>query len=252
MIIDADTHISPTDDENTIRAEELIEQMERSGVDRAVCWLQPPYMRIIDGSLKYLYESVKRYPDKLLGFGWVDPHLGVGEGKATVKRCLDEYGFHGVKLNGAQNSFTIDNEKMTLPIIEEIAKAGSILAFHIGADAYDNTHPFRAANIAERFPETTILMIHMGGVSSPDLSAACIDAAVKHKNMHLIGSNVRYTSVIKAIRELGASRVSFGSDTPFSVMHADVCAYQAFLSDYFTQEEQNLVMGDNILKLLKI
>ncbi|GHV37746.1 hypothetical protein AGMMS49546_06520 [Spirochaetia bacterium] len=252
MIIDADTHISPTDDENAIRVEELIRQMEKSRVDRALCWLQPPYMRAIDDSLKYVYESVRTYPDKLLGFGWVDPHFGVEKGKATVKKCLDEYGFYGVKLNGAQNSYRIDDEKMALPIIEEIAKAGSILAFHIGTDAYDYTHPYRAANIAQRFPELTILMVHMGGVSSPDLSSVCIEMAVKHKNMHLIGSCVRYNSVVKAIQTLGASRVSFGSDTPFSIMHADVCAYQAFLSDLFTAEDQRLVMGENICRLLKL
>ena len=252
MIIDADTHISPTNDVNTIKVEELIAQMDRSNVDKAVCWLQPPYMRTIDTSLEYIYESVKRFPDRLLGFGWVDPHFGIEEGRDTVKKCLAEYGFYGVKLNGAQNSFPIDDEKMSLPIIEEIAKAGSILAFHIGADEYNFTHPSRAANIARRFPEMAILMVHMGGVSSPDLSSVCIDLAEECKNMHLVGSCVRYTSVVKAIRKLGASRVSFGSDTPFSIMHSDVLAYQAFLTDYFTGEDQKLVMGENIRKLFKI
>ena len=252
MIIDADTHISQTDDEGTILAEELINQMDKSKVDKAVCWLQPPYMRTIDPSLKYIYESVKKYPDRLLGFGWVDPHFGIKKGKETVRKCLEEYGFYGVKLNGAQNSFPIDNENISFPIIEEIAKAGSILALHIGADAYDYTHPFRAANIAKRFPEMPILMVHMGGVTSPELSSVCIETAEKCKSMHLVGSCVRYTSVVKAIKKLGASRVSFGSDTPFSFMHADVSAYKAFLSDYFTMKEQKLVMGENIARLFKL
>ena len=72
MIIDADTHISPIRGPLTIPAEELICHMDRSGVNKAVCWLQPPYMRLIDDSLQYLYQSVKKYPDRLLGFGWVD------------------------------------------------------------------------------------------------------------------------------------------------------------------------------------
>ena len=252
MIIDADTHISPTDDNGTILAEELINQMDKSKVDKAVCWLQPPYMRALDTSLEYVYQSVKKFPDRLLGFGWVDPHFGIEKGKDTVKKCLTEYGFYGVKLNGAQNSFPIDDEKMSLPLIEEIAKAGSILAFHIGADEYNFTHPSRAANIARRFPEMPVLMVHMGGVSSPDLASVCVDMAEECKNMHLIGSCARYNSVVKAIRKLGASRVSFGSDTPFSIMHSDVSAYQAFLSDYFSAEDQKLVMGENIRKLFKL
>ena len=42
MIIDADTHISPIRGPLTIPAEELICHMDRSGVNKAVCWLQPP------------------------------------------------------------------------------------------------------------------------------------------------------------------------------------------------------------------
>ncbi|MCL2832870.1 MAG: amidohydrolase [Treponema sp.] len=252
MIIDADTHISPIDEPNALRAEELINQMDKSSVDKAICWLLPPYMREINDSLKYIYESVRKYPNRLLGFGWVDPHFGISKGKDTIRKCLNEYGFYGVKLNGAQNSFPIDDEKISMPLIEEIAKSKKILAFHIGADAYDFTHPFRAAKIAKLFPELQILIIHMGGVSLPEISPACIEFAGECKNMHLIGSAVRYTSIVKAIKILGSSRVSFGSDTPFSIMHSDVSAYNAFLSDYFSEEDRKLVMGGNIMRIFKL
>lgn len=56
---------------------------------------------------------------------------------------MEEYGFYGVKLNGAQNSFYIDDESISLPLAEEVAKTGKLLAFHIGADEYDFTHPYR-------------------------------------------------------------------------------------------------------------
>ena len=252
MIIDADTHISPPNDEITMCAEELIDQMDKSKVDKAICWLQPLYMRTIDPSLRYIYESVQKFHGRLLGFGWVDPHFGIKKGKETIKKCLNEYGFHGIKLNGAQNYFPIDNEEYCFPLIEEIAKAGSILALHIGADAYDFTHPFRAAKIASHFPEMPILMVHMGGVSSPELSSSCIEIAEKHLSMHLIGSCVNYISVVNAIKKLGASRVSFGSDAPFSIMHSEVSAYQAFLNDYFTMEDKKKVMGENISRLIKL
>ena len=39
-------------------------------------------------------------------------------------------------------------------MIEEIAKAGQLLAFHCGVDAYEQTHPFRIAKIARQFPDT--------------------------------------------------------------------------------------------------
>lgn len=252
MIIDADTHISPIRSPITIPVEALIDEMNQSGVDKAICWLQPPYMREIDDSLAYIHQSVKRYPDRLLGFGWVDPHLGFEKGRETIRRCVEDYGFYGIKFNGAQNSYYIDDEEMVLPLIEEAAKTGKLLAFHIGADEYDYTHPYRVAKIARRFPETTILLAHMGGAGLPDLSKSCIEMAVECPNLHLIASNIGWKKAIAAIETLGAERVSFGSDTPFSVMHADVAAFQAFLGDRFSPEEARLVMGGNIERLLNL
>ena len=103
MIIDADTHISPTfESGNSIPVEELIRRMDRAGVDRAVTWLQPPYGREVKHANAYVYEATKRYPDRILGFGWADPNLGVEKARDMLRKCLSEYGFYGVKLNGAR------------------------------------------------------------------------------------------------------------------------------------------------------
>lgn len=60
MIIDADTHISPTgEDANAITWEELIRRMDDAGVDRALTWLRPPYMRDITPSNRYVFEAVR-------------------------------------------------------------------------------------------------------------------------------------------------------------------------------------------------
>ena len=58
-----------------------------------------------------------------------------------ARRCIHQYGFHGVKLNGAQNDFFLDDPKLSMPLVEEIAKTGKLLAFHCGVDAYEQTHP---------------------------------------------------------------------------------------------------------------
>src|SRR5690606_12879587 len=176
MIIDADAHISPHNEgATTITIDELLRRMDRSGVEKAVVWLKPPYMREVAPSNRYIYEAMQAHPARILGFGWLAPWLGVENKKAELRRCIEEYGFHGIKLNDAQNSFYIDDPNMSLPLIEEIAKTGQFLAFHIGTDAYDATHPYRMGNIARMFPETPMFMIHMGGVGFHDLSAAAIE-----------------------------------------------------------------------------
>jgi len=251
MIIDADVHISPTSEGgNSITIDELLRRMERAGVDKALTWLQPPYRREVDQANRYVYEATKNFPDRILGFGWVDPNLGVEKAKDMVKKAIYDYGFFGVKLNGAQNNFYIDDLILSFPLIEEIAKTGKLLAFHVGADAYEQTHPFRVGKVAKLFPQTQILMVHMGGASFADLSNAAIEIAQKHTNLILIGSAVRSIPILKAIKTLGASRVCFGSDTPFELMHVEVAKYHALLDGEVSVEEKYQIMAGNIIRLL--
>ncbi len=250
MIVDADVHVSPTfEGGSSITAEELLKRMDRAGVDKAVTWLQPPYTREVDQANEYIFEAAKKYPDRILGFGWADPNLGVDKAKDMVKKCVNCYGFYGVKLNGAQNSYYIDDPKLSLPVIDEIAKTGKILALHVGSDAFDRTHPFRIAKIARRYPELTILVVHMGGVAHSDMTNAVIEFAGYHPNMILIGSAVRPQPILKAVKNLGADRVCFGSDTPFELMHVEIAKYNALLEDEITNDEKSLVMGGNIQRI---
>jgi predicted TIM-barrel fold metal-dependent hydrolase len=251
MIIDADTHISPTgEDAMAITYDELLRRMDRAGVAKALTWLRPPYMREIAESNAYVYEATQQHPDRILGFGWADPRLGLDEAKEAVRRCIYDYGFYGVKLNGAQNSFYIDHPDISLPVVEEIARTGTLLAFHVGTDAYETTHPFRVAKIARMFPEVQMLMVHMGGVAHHDLSNAAIEMAQECLNLTLIGSAVRTRAILKAVKLLGASRVCFGSDTPFELMHVEVAKYHALLDGEVTPEEEHRIMAGNIARLM--
>lgn len=253
MIVDADVHLSPTNEGGLgITYEELIRRMERSGVDKALAWLQPPYLRETDAANHYVWEATQAHPERIIGFGWVDPHLGLDAGRATIERSLGEYGFHGVKLNGAQNSFIIDEPTTTMPLIAQIAEAGSVLALHVGADAFENTHPYRVGKIAKRFPDLRILMVHMGGVGHADISASAIEIAQEHPNIMLLASAVKTRPILKALRTVGPERLCWGSDTPFDPMHVELARFRAILDGEVTDEQAAGVLGCNILRFLGI
>ena len=248
-VIDADTHIAPVDGKFTL--ENLISNIEKSDTERALVWLTPFYEgKEIEKYLEYVYNATKQYPDKLIGFGWADPTVGVDHAKDMVKRCIDEYGFYGVKLNGAQNNYLIDSEELAMPVIEEIAKRNKPIAFHIGPDAYENTHPLRAARIAELYPETPIIMIHMG-MDSSEMVSSVIREAKTHPNMVLLGSQTKPENVLNAIQELGADRVCYGSDHPFRIMHVCRAMTEAVI-DELPEEGRRMIMGENLLKILGI
>lgn len=252
MIIDADTHIAPSGGEFGL--EHHMEEMERAGIDKTVTWLQPGYEGVeIETYNAYVFEAVRRYPDRILGFGWADPTVGVDHAKAMVKTCIEEYGFYGVKLNGAQNDYFIDDPSLSLPVIEEIAKFGKPLAFHIGPDAYEKTHPLRAARVSELFPELTILMVHMG-MCDRIMNDGVIEVAGRCPNMFLVGSETTETAVLKAVGILGARRICFGSDDPFHSMHVALATYKALLgravlNGEIAEAQEDLIMGGNIVRL---
>ncbi|CAN5768267.1 hypothetical protein BH24CHL4_BH24CHL4_26940 [soil metagenome] len=252
MIIDADCHISSTPQGgNSISYEELLRRMDRSGVDQALTWLQPPYERgKLAAGNAYVAEAAKAHPDRILGFGWADPRLGVDRALEAVDRCLHDHGLPGVKLNGAQNEFVIDDSKLVLPVIERIAEANAILALHIGGDSPENTHPWRAGNIARRYPALRILIVHIGGAAFHDLSRAAIEIAREHPNMTMIGSAVRARSILNAITALGPGRVCFGSDTPFELMHVEIAKYQALLEGEVSDADRAAIMGGTINRTL--
>jgi predicted TIM-barrel fold metal-dependent hydrolase len=253
MIIDADCHVSPTrEGSNSITVDELLRRMDLAGVGMAVTWLQPPYMREVRTANEYIADAMRNHPDRLLGFGWVDPNLGVQRAREEARRCLCEHGFFGVKLNGAQNSFFVDDPDMSLPVVREVADAGKVLAFHVGADAFERTHPFRVAKVARMFPGLPTLMVHMGGVGHADVADAAIEFAAECRNLMLVGSAVRTGAILRAVERLGADRVCFGSDTPFELMHVELARYEAMLSGSTSTEDRALIMGGNIARLFGI
>lgn len=253
MIIDADTHIAPTEGEFLI--ERHIENLDRAGIDRSLTWLAPFYnaaeAEAIGAFNRYVHQAMRRFPDRILGFGWADPTVGVQQAMDDARRCVEEYGFYGVKLNGAQNNFYIDDPHLSLPLVEEIARLNTILALHIGPDAYERTHPLRAAKIARIYPELPVLMVHMG-MTHADMSRAVVEVAEECPNMVLIGSQTTYSLVLEAIRKLGATRVCFGTDSPFQRMHVVRAMYEAFLSGEVSEQDTAQIMGGNIARLFNL
>lgn len=247
MIIDADTHIAPTGGDFVL--EEHMKRVKRAGVDKTLTWLKPDYEgEGIEAHNRYVYDAVRAYPDTILGFGWADPTVSVEHAKKMVKVCTEEYGFYGVKLNGAQNTYYIDDPELSLPVIEEIAKTGKLLAFHIGPDAYERTHPLRARKIAQRYPEMKILMVHMG-MTDWEMNRAVVEVAQECPNLVLIGSATDPKAIMYAVHKLGADRVCFGTDAPFRRPHVVKAMYEALLKYEATEEEKSLIMGGNIARL---
>jgi len=231
----------------------LLQYMDEAGVDKALCWVHRPYSRNRMPEVeKYVYESTKRYSDRLIGYGWIDPMLGKAESMELLDRCLNEYGFPGVKFNGCQNEHFCDDDDIVMPLIEKIAKAGCSVAFHTGGDAPDQTSPYRVGRIAKLYPEMKVLMVHIGcGGSSYDLSRSAIEVAQECPNVYLVGSDMRTLPLMNAMKKVGPNRICFGSDAPFESMKVELARYKAMFEKELSAEDFEKVMSGNILRFLE-
>ncbi len=251
MRIDADCHLAAPSNGTGIGADELIKRLDEVGVDRAITWPMVSYTRDIAPDNAAIYQARKAHPDRIIPFGGVNPMLGIDVARDELKRCIEEYGVQGVKLNGARDGYYIDDLALSLPLIEMIAEAGLVLAFHCGANDFEKTHPFRVARISARFPDLRIMLVHMGGSGLPDIADAVADLAAEHPNWYLIDSEVEYRKIHKALTKLGPERICYGSDTPFCPMRFEWGLRQVVYQD-LSPTQQDLVFGGNIARMLGI
>lgn len=251
MYIDADCHISAREDGNGIGIDELLSQLDQVGVEKAVCWPMVSYTREMAADNEAIYEGMKAHPERIIGFGGVNPLLGLEKAKDELRRCIEVYGFKGVKLNGARDGYYIDDPELSLPLVEMIAEAGLVLAFHCGSNDFEKTHPFRIAKISETYPDLPIMVIHMGGAGQPDLHDATIEFAKEYPQWYLVDSEADYRKVIEAVDVLGAGRICYGSDTPFCPMRFEWGIRQVIYQD-LGEEEKAQVLGGNMIDLFQL
>jgi hypothetical protein len=102
--------------------------------------------------------------------------------------------------------------------------------------------------LAETFPDATIVFPHLGG--SRDDIFARIAIVAKHPNAHidLSGSGIERVGILeKAVREIGAERVLYGSDFTINEPSGVIARVR---NAFLTAEEREKILYRNVERLL--
>ncbi|MCD6510032.1 MAG: amidohydrolase [Thermoprotei archaeon] len=233
-IVDFHTHLGDFPLFNVrLNAEELIDLMNANGIERAVVFSLPNELTL---------NAVKRYPDRLLGFVWVNPKEEASV--SLVRKAVNEWGFRGVKLHPLIDGYLPD-DPIVYPIMEEASRLRIPVIFHSGHPPW--SLPWHYGNLADRFPDVTIVLGHMGHGHIVYINAS-IDIARKHENVVLETSGMPMHSKIKeAVERVGVTRVVYGSDAPFGHPAFEILKVKV---SGLTDEELRMVLRENALKLL--
>lgn len=185
--------------------------------------------------------AARKYPDRFIGFAIINPLKGE-KAVEELTRYVKELGIKGLKLHPFAQCYA-PYLPFVHPLVERAIKLKIPVMVHSGTPPH--SEPFQIAMLADTFPEATIIMAHMG--LSETYAADARYAAKKYDNIFLETSCLPAGYVKKAIMDIGAERVIYGSDTPWNITELELMKIKALR---LPENKERLVLGENIAEIL--
>jgi predicted TIM-barrel fold metal-dependent hydrolase len=224
LVIDAHTHIAPhahttNNRVNHVPTDWHVERMDRYGIDIAVViahahpgWKLDDYRREHD----LVADEIARFPDRLVGVCWADPHLG-DDAVNEFDRCVRDLGYRALKLHPVYQRFAFDS-----PIVDPLLEHARTLKLPVVAHLeprISGAEPWRMVRLAERYPDITFVMAHMGRNVQSIQDGSIARLAGRVPNIVLEASSTTtdaYGTFQQVAKILGPERIMFGTDSgPF-------------------------------------
>ena len=194
-------------------AEDMIDWMDQCGVSMAIssviegCWGNAP--RGNDTMARIVAE----HPDRFVGYTCVNPRYGEEEALEQLEKHLLRGNHKGIKIHPCNSNYPAYGFGYR-PVWEFANQHGLPVLSHTWLDESQDK-PAMFVPIAKEFPRVKVILGHSGG--SIDGMETAIDAAKEAGNIYLdlCCSNMPDGIIELMVKEVGAERVLFGTDTWF-------------------------------------
>ena len=203
--------------------DDLIGDMDRYGIDKAII-----QSRGIGGANEDIAAAVRRHPSRLVGQFRPTYNLNDRGGQISINYAefaksldywVDELGLKGMgEIRIGRFTSESAPEKIAddlTPLMEALSKRGLPVMFltawtQFGSALYHGM-PLFIDDLAERFPNLPFIITKMGrGYDA--LFEMCLLVAYKHDNVYLDTVQTRPDHLKRAVSEIGAERIMFGTD----------------------------------------
>ena len=215
----------------------IIDAADRLSIDKLCCSIpvtsgmpEPKQVRECNDDV---LEAMKRYPDRILGYCFVNPGNGE-EAIAEMERCVIKRGMMGIKL---YNQYKC-SDPIVYPVVEKAIELGIPILEHAGyvtdppqaASQPNISHAGDFVKLAAEYPEAMLIEAHIGGGGDWEWAIKTL----RHSPsvyLDTSGSVIDEGMIEMAVRELGAERLLFGTDMTMEggvgkVMGADITEAQ--------------------------
>ena len=277
MIVDFHTHILPDDfrsgrdrilaaDETframfsdprcrTASAGDLIAEMDRSGVDRAVAlgygWTDREVARLAND---YALEAAARHPGRIVPFCCVNPAWGRGA-VAEVERCAAE-GARGIgELHADTQGFDPSDEALLRPLMAAAEALGLIVTIH-ASEPVGHQYPGKGTTtpsvlmpMVQSFPSVKFVLAHWGGGLPFYSLMPEVRDSLRNVYFDSAASPFLYDATVfgVAAQAAGPDRILFGSDYPLLTQRR---VLQQARDGGLSPEDGAAALGGNAVRLL--
>ncbi|MCS7386291.1 MAG: amidohydrolase family protein [archaeon GB-1867-005] len=248
VVIDAHTFIGESIyfRRKKFTSEDLLNIMDKNGVDMAVV-VAPPPGPYYDNGNKYVYEATRKH-DRLIGVYRLNPWFGDSE-LEKAKKAISEWGFKALYIDPQNESFSI-----TSPVVKPVID----LAEKLDVPLY-----IKSAQSRFYSPEGVVFLAYMNpnvkfitGKSS--IAAMLLNRSPMAQNLQnlfletfpLKGGHQGVDRFLKHMPEtMDPNRLIFSTQTPFGHVELELKTIEFTGLD---ESYKRLIMGENVKKLLKI
>ena len=231
--------------------DQQVARMDRNGIDLSVSMssyrLTPDDQRI---ETDYTAAGIRKYPDRLWGVVWSTPLWG--DRAIEEMKYAEGHGFRGLKLYAhGQGGFFIDSPQVD-PLVELAGEFGWFVIIHTDVDQKVN-HPLLAVRLAQRHPDVTFIVAHMG--MNSDVTHFVPTCVKDTPNIYLDTSDTPNLPefVFKTPMSVIPDRMLFGTDAPTLSPEVEIKKLEVAEELYgLTKEEKRKILGGNAARAFGI
>lgn len=249
-IWDSHTHLSSfAGTTPEAKVDSLLAYADRMGISRLITfmgwpWSTRPTPEQIRLQNDQVLQAVRHAPNRLLGYVYLNPSDGPGS-LDEIRRCVADGPLVGIKLWVAERC----HQEMLDPIVTLATKLNAVIYQHTWIKSTGNlpgeSTPENVVALARRHPDCPIICGHSGG--NWELGLRIMRSAPMNVFFEIAGNDPTAGITERAVQDLGASRVVYGSDAGGRSLATQL---SKILGANISSQDKSQILGQNIRKLL--
>ena len=188
-----------------------------------------------------IYSLKRKYPERIIQYFWVNPTKKDAINK--IEEALKLWQIKGIKLHQCLTDFTNNSSEM-----EELAAFAGDNDLPIFIHILSPEEVKKLVKLAKEHPKTKFTVAHLIGMEIAKKHGKGLKNLFFDISTYFIISRRR---IKYAMKHFGADHVLLGSDSPFGDNNLEN-NIKKIKNMRISEEEKNMILGDNLAKLLKL